>query len=110
MTNNHETDEWDRVERFLGEDALAQLASKSVAIVGLGSGGGFVALSLAMSGVGKFVLIDDDMLETANVVRHVADLREVGRPKPEAVADLIRQRNPQAEIDLYVGRIEDHLD
>ncbi|MFN8563490.1 MAG: hypothetical protein U0703_18175 [Anaerolineae bacterium] len=33
-----------------------------------------------MSGVGRFVLIDDDTLEAANVVRHVADLREVGRP------------------------------
>ena len=101
---------WDRVERLLGSRNLELLAQKRVGVVGLGSGGGFVALSLAMSGVGKFVLIDDDTLEAANVVRHVADLRAVGLPKPEAVADLIRQRNPQAEITQLVGRIEDHLD
>ena len=101
---------WDRVERLLGSRNLDLLAQKRVGVVGLGSGGGFVALSLAMSGVGKFVLIDDDTLEAANVVRHVADLRAVGVPKPEAVADLIRQRNPKAEIALHVGRIEDHLD
>ena len=89
---------WDRVERLLGSRNLELLAQKRVGVVGLGSGGGFVALSLAMSGVGKFVLIDDDTLEAINVVRHVADLRDVGLPKPEAVADLIRQRNPQAEI------------
>lgn len=101
---------WDRVERLIGSRNLDLLAHKRVGIVGLGSGGGFVALSLAMSGVGKFVLIDDDTLEAANVVRHVADLREVGRPKPDAVADLIRQRNPNAEVSTRVGRIEQHLD
>src|SRR5512134_1334161 len=101
---------WDRIERLIGADNLQKLAQKRVGIVGLGSGGGFVAQSLAMSGIGKFVLIDDDTLETANVVRHVADRREVGRPKVEAVADLIRQRNPNAEIVSYVGRIESHLD
>ncbi|MFN8450819.1 MAG: ThiF family adenylyltransferase [Anaerolineae bacterium] len=101
---------WDRVERLIGSRNLDLLAHKRVGIVGLGSGGGFVALSLAMSGVGRFVLIDDDTLEAANVVRHVADLREVGRPKPEAVADLIRQRNPNAEVSTRTGRIEQHLD
>ncbi|MBO9308379.1 MAG: ThiF family adenylyltransferase [Chloroflexi bacterium] len=104
------TEKWDRVERYLGEDALAQLARKKVAVVGLGSGGGFVALTLAMSGVGHFVLIDDDMVEVANVVRHVADLRDVGRPKVEAVADLIRARNPNADVQTIVGRVEDHTE
>jgi tRNA A37 threonylcarbamoyladenosine dehydratase len=72
--------DWNRVEGYLGQDALAQLGGKSVAIVGLGSGGGFVALALAMSGVGRFILVDDDTLEPANIVRHVADLRYVGKP------------------------------
>jgi molybdopterin/thiamine biosynthesis adenylyltransferase len=103
-----ETNAWDRVERLLGNEALAQLAKKSVAVVGLGSGGGFVALSLAMSGVGRFVLIDDDQVALTNVVRHVADLRDVGRPKVEAVADLIKQRSPSAQVETVVGRIEDH--
>lgn len=101
---------WDRVERLIGTDNLKLLAEKRVAIVGLGSGGGFVAQSLAMSGVGAFVLIDDDTLETGNIVRHVADMRDVGRSKVDAVADLIRQRNPDADVSVRVGRFEDNLD
>jgi molybdopterin/thiamine biosynthesis adenylyltransferase len=101
--------EWDRVERYLGHDALTQLANKTVAIIGLGSGGGFVAQTLAMSGVGKFVLIDDDKIEPTNVVRHVADLRYIGKPKVEAVAELITQRNPKAKVEAIVGRLEDYL-
>jgi molybdopterin/thiamine biosynthesis adenylyltransferase len=100
---------WDRVERLLGQDNLQRLASCKVVLIGLGSGGGFVAQGLAMSGVGRFVLVDDDTLSEANIVRHVADLRDVGRYKAEVVADLIKARNPQAEIDVRVGRIEAHL-
>jgi molybdopterin/thiamine biosynthesis adenylyltransferase len=102
--------DWDRVERLIGAGNLARLAQCRVAVIGLGSGGGFVALALAMSGVGHFVLIDDDTLEAPNIVRHVADRRYLGQPKAEAVADLIRQRNPQAQVEARVGRIEAHMD
>jgi molybdopterin/thiamine biosynthesis adenylyltransferase len=100
---------WDRVERLIGRPNLERLAAMRVAVVGLGSGGGFAALSLAMSGVGRFVLIDDDTLEDANIVRHVADRRAVGQPKAQALADLIAQRNPHAVCTVVVGRIEAHL-
>lgn len=103
-------DLWERVERLIGSDNLDQLADKTVAVVGLGSGGGFVALSLAMSGLTRFVLVDNDTLESGNVARHVADLRYVGENKAAAVADLIRQRNPDAQIELRQGLIEDNWD
>lgn len=101
-------DLWERVERLIGPSNLDQLAEKKVGVVGLGSGGGFVALSMAMSGVAKFVLVDNDILEPANVTRHVADLRHVGHNKAAAVGDLIRHRNPEAEIEVREGLIEDH--
>jgi molybdopterin/thiamine biosynthesis adenylyltransferase len=100
---------WDRIERLLGKDVLAYLRTQTVGIVGVGSGGSFVAVSLAMAGIGRFILIDNDVIEPANVVRHAADLRYVGQAKVEAVADLIRQRNPAAEVKTIVGRIEEHL-
>jgi molybdopterin/thiamine biosynthesis adenylyltransferase len=101
---------WDRVERLLGSHNLELLAKMRIGVVGLGSGGGFVALSLAMSGVGSFLLIDDDVLDAHNVVRHVADSRYVGQPKVEVMADLIKHRNPNAQVETVIGRIEDNLD
>ena len=101
---------WDRVERKLGAQNLALLATRRVGVVGLGSGGSFVAQALAMSGVGGFVLIDDDVLESSNLVRHVADARDVGRHKAQVMADLIHQRNPAAQVDVRIGRVEAHLD
>jgi molybdopterin/thiamine biosynthesis adenylyltransferase len=101
---------WDRVERLLGQENLQRLGGSRVVIAGLGSGGGYVALSLAMSGVGNFVLVDDDVMEETNIVRHIADRRYLGWNKAQAVADLIRQRNTNAQIEVREGRIEDHLD
>jgi molybdopterin/thiamine biosynthesis adenylyltransferase len=101
---------WDRVQRLLGGDNLARLATKKVAVIGCGSGGSFAALALAMSGVGAFALIDDDILEPTNIVRHAADARYLGQHKAHAVADLIRQRNPAAHVDVEIGRFEDHPD
>lgn len=101
---------WERVERLIGEENLGRLAEKKVGVVGLGSGGGFVALSLAMSGVQHFALVDGDELESGNVTRHVADLRYVGQNKAVAVADLMTNRNPDVKIDLRQGLIEEHWD
>lgn len=104
------TELWERVEGLIGADNLGRLAEKKVAVVGLGSGGGFVAVSLAMSGVGNFVLVDNDDLEAGNVTRHVCDLRYFGWNKAEAVADLIMNRNPEAQVETRAGLIEDHWD
>jgi len=104
------TNMWERVERLIGSDNLDLLAEKKVAVVGLGSGGGIVALSLAMSGVSHFVLVDKDIMEIGNVTRHVADLRSIGKNKAQAVAELICARNPQALLDVRAGTIEQHWD
>ena len=70
----------------------------TVVMIGLGSLGIFSALSLARAGVSKFLLYDPDVLLVENVCRHVGDLSDVGRTKVEIVADLIRRRNPGAEV------------
>ena len=99
---------WDRVERLIGADNLKRLSEAHVAVIGVGSGGGFVALSLAMSGVGHFTLVDMEPLEAQNLVRHVADTRYLGVNKAEAVADLIRQRNPDATIRVIGEDVTAH--
>lgn len=100
--------DWDRVVRLLGAETMAFLRQQQVALIGLGSGGGFVAQGLAMSGVSRFVLIDEDELEAHNIVRHVADSRDIGRSKAEVVRDLILHRNPDAQIRAVQGSVEDH--
>ena len=79
------------------------LAAKSVLCVGLGSGGSTVADLLARSGVGRFVLWDNDRLEPHNVARHVCTQRDLGRPKASAMRDHILAINPDAEVKAIQG-------
>ena len=89
-----------RIQRLFDVEAFEDL---SVLIAGCGSGGGQVALQLAMSGVRKFVLADKDDLEVENVIRHVCGLRYLGWRKTAALSDVLSDRNPQVEIKEFHG-------
>jgi molybdopterin/thiamine biosynthesis adenylyltransferase len=77
------------------------LSDARVLIAGCGSGGGQVALQLAMAGIRKFALFDSDMLEAENVIRHVCGRRYLGQAKVDAVADVLLDRNPALEIERH---------
>jgi hypothetical protein len=88
------------------------MANARVFVAGCGSGGGNVALQLAMSGIVNFALMDKDTLEPENVIRHVCGLRYVGQRKVDALADVLRDRNPKVNVttlDTDLLRY-DHLD
>ncbi|NUQ75581.1 MAG: ThiF family adenylyltransferase [Polyangiaceae bacterium] len=83
------------------DECLAQrdhLRRARVAIVGLGSLGSTVALTLAKAGVYRFTLIDPEPLEPENIARHVGGVIEIGNFKVDAVARAILRVNPDAEI------------
>jgi molybdopterin/thiamine biosynthesis adenylyltransferase len=77
------------------------LGDARVLIAGCGSGGGQVALQLAMAGIRKFSLFDSDVLEPENVIRHVCGRRYLGQRKVAALADVLLDRNPNLEIELH---------
>ena len=70
------------------------LRERSVAVFGLGSLGGHVALTLAESGVGRMLLVDGDRLHPGNVVRHVVNRHGVGFDKVNAVEYVISGHAP----------------
>jgi molybdopterin/thiamine biosynthesis adenylyltransferase len=80
---------------------IGQLGEARVLIAGCGSGGGQVALQLAMAGIRRFSLFDSDVLEAENVIRHVCGRRYIGNLKVDALADVLLDRNPAIEIDRY---------
>ena len=65
-------------------------AEKRIGIVGLGSLGSKVAVSLARAGVRHFNLVDPDILHMGNLERHEGDWRDVGRHKADSLAHRLR--------------------
>jgi hypothetical protein len=80
------------------------LAGKRVAIVGLGSVGSKVAVTLARAGVTRFFLVDDDILEPANLSRNQLDWQSVGYDKVDGVRGAIRLVRPEAEVQVRTFR------
>jgi molybdopterin/thiamine biosynthesis adenylyltransferase/proteasome lid subunit RPN8/RPN11 len=77
------------------------LSNKTVALIGVGSVGSMAAMQMAKAGVKSIVLVDPDKLEMHNVIRHLCDLRDLGRNKVNAVADRIRHVNPEVSISVH---------
>jgi len=74
------------------------MLDKSALFIGCGSVGSLVALELAKAGVGKFMLVDNDVFGYHNICRHQCGIYDVGRYKTDALADRILQINPYAVI------------
>ena len=60
---------WPSPSDFRLSEEAQRLANVRVGIVGLGSMGSKIAVSLARSGVRRFLLVDDDYLAPGNMVR-----------------------------------------
>lgn len=95
-------DQFSRTRMLLGTKAMERLFSSGVAIFGIGGVGGYTAEALARSGVGRIGLFDDDKICMSNLNRQIIATRKtVGQYKTDAMAERIREINPEAKVEAY---------
>ncbi|MCD8006682.1 MAG: tRNA threonylcarbamoyladenosine dehydratase [Oscillospiraceae bacterium] len=93
--------QFSRTELLLGKDGMERLSESRVAVFGIGGVGGYAAEALARSGVGHFVLIDDDRICLTNLNRQIIATRKtVGQYKADAMKERILEINPNAEVEV----------
>ena len=80
-------------------ESYAVLAEKKVGLVGCGSLGSKIAVSLARSGVGEFVLVDDDILKPGNLRRHELDGRSLGAHKADGLEVRLKAVAPGIKVN-----------
>jgi molybdopterin/thiamine biosynthesis adenylyltransferase len=93
-----------------GDRLRQRLRGARVLVLGAGGIGSWVALGLAMSGVGEIVAVDPDVVEARNLTRQPYPQRMIGRRKIEALGRLVRERAPAARVtgvDLRVDGPDD---
>lgn len=96
-----------RIEKLYDVGALG---NAKVLILGCGSGGGNLALQLVMSGIQNLTLVDKDIIEPENVIRHVCGRRFIGRKKVDALEEVLVDRNPKVKIRKFHVDIMDFKD
>jgi hypothetical protein len=86
---------------------LAPLRKATVSVIGLGSLGAPLTMTLARSGVASLRLADFDQVEPAGGVRWLSDLEGAGADKTAALQALLLRSYPLTKVeafDLAVGR------
>jgi sulfur-carrier protein adenylyltransferase/sulfurtransferase len=87
-------------ERFRARLPAAHqgLRDRSVGIIGCGSLGSKIAISLARAGVGRLHLVDDDIMMPGNLVRNDLDWQAVGHHKSAALRRRSKEIAPECLV------------
>lgn len=92
------------------QNIVGDYSEKIAIVVGLGGIGSWVAIDLALIGVGTLILFDDDKIESSNLNRTLFKLSQVGEYKTKAVKQLISERRKNILVitneELFIA---DHL-
>ena len=89
-----------RTELLIGEDGLKKLRRARVAVFGIGGVGGYAVEALARSGVGHFLLVDNDVVGESNLNRQIIALRStLGRYKTAVMKERIADICPETEVE-----------
>jgi molybdopterin-synthase adenylyltransferase len=91
-----------------GDPVAAQrrLRRSTVAVLGCGGLGTWALAALACAGVGRFVLIDDDVVELSNLNRQVLyGVKDVGKAKVTCVARWLAGFDPSITVDAQSRRV-----
>ncbi|MEM2187943.1 MAG: ThiF family adenylyltransferase [Nitrososphaerota archaeon] len=90
---------YDRQVRIEGWDQ-ENLTRAKIVVVGVGATGCEVAKNLALMGIGKLVLVDNDVVELSNLSRQMLFLDDnLGEPKAIVAADRLRKMNPLVKVE-----------
>lgn len=79
------------------------LAAKTVIVIGCGSLGGYIAHLFAKAGVGRLILIDQEVLTWDNAGRHILGGRFVGYSKAKSLAHVLRLEMPHLRVEPFAA-------
>jgi len=94
--------QFSRTELLIGKEGIEKLSKSKVAIFGIGGVGSFVVEALARAGIGKFILVDKDIVDITNLNRQIiATKNTIGKPKVEVAKERILEINSNAKVEIY---------
>ncbi len=98
MNRTHKDPLAEGLKEHLPQSLLDYFASVRIGIIGCGGLGSHCAFMLARSGFRNFRLRDGDAGEPSNLNRQMFFPRHLGRPKAEALKELLRELSPDLDI------------
>lgn len=95
------------VLKEVGGAGQAKLRGAAVAVIGAGGIGSPAIQYLAAAGIGRMIVIDDDVVELSNLQRQTLfGSGDIGAAKVDVAASTVERLNPGVVIDARRKRIE----
>lgn len=97
-----------RTELVVGNEAMERLKGAAIAVFGIGGVGSYAAEALVRSGIGKIMLVDDDVVAESNINRQLIALTStIGKQKTAVMKERALDINPNIIIDERPLRFDD---
>lgn len=91
-----------RTELLLGSQVMQKIYNSKIAVFGAGGVGSYVIEALARTGVGNFIIVDNDIVSLSNINRQlIATMRTLGKPKVEVIKKRLMDINPNISVVTY---------
>lgn len=93
---------YDRNRPLIDEEKQGILGERTVALIGLGGLGGYLAQGALRLGIRSFILIDGDIFEKTNLNRQLfSSPSNLGRAKVEVAKEELLKIDPSAKITIH---------
>jgi len=112
MLTEDEIRRYDRQIRIFGEEGQNRLKKAKVFIAGVGGLGSPLSIYLAVAGIGKLRIVDNDVVALENLNRQILHWdNDIGREKIESAEAKLKGINPNVEVEPISETItEDNAD
>lgn len=91
-----------RTELLLGKEVMEKIYNSKIAVFGAGGVGSYAIEALARTGVGSFIIVDNDIISLSNINRQlIATMKTLGKPKAEVIKERLIDINPNVSVITY---------
>ena len=99
-----------RTQLMLGDDAMEQIMSKNVLVIGLGGVGAICAEMIVRAGVGSITIVDNDKVDASNINRQIQALQSsVDLPKAQVLSKRLLDINPNLNLKVHEMYIKEEI-
>ncbi len=104
--------ELERLKILIGEENVKKINKTTVLVIGLGGVGSYTVESLVRSGIGKIIIVDNDIIDITNLNRQLMALHSnIGQNKVDVWEARIKDINPNCQVVKINNFItEDNID
>ena len=92
-------DQFSRLKLIIGDEKFNLINTTTVLVLGIGGVGSYAVESLVRSGIGKIVIIDNDIVDITNLNRQLMTMHSnIGEYKVDVLETRIKDINPSCEV------------